>query len=186
VRRRLPAPAALAAGLVVLGVVAGVLAQSAVVGRLLGTSLHDVSWEARRQVARLTLDLWLRFPLLGSGLGTFRDAFTRLEPAELAGDAWHHAHQDYLELAATGGLVAVALLAVGLVTLVRRLWRVLGSGYRSEDRAAALAALGALAAAAVHEAFDFGLLLPANAFVLVAVCGAAAGARVRERSAPSS
>ena len=176
-RRWGAAPAGLAAVLVGLGIVVGVVSQSAF-ARLLGTSLQEVAWGTRVVVARRTLGLWADYPLTGSGLGSFRDAFTTVEPPGLGGSAFLHAHQDYLELAATGGLLALLLAAVGLVALVRRLRRVQVSGYRTEDRAAALAALGALAAVAVHEAFDFGLTLPANAFVLTAVCGAAAGARV--------
>jgi len=179
-RRWKTAPAGLAAMLVGLGIVAAVGAQQGF-SRLFGTSLADVSWGARTTVSRLSLELWARFPLSGSGLGSFADAFTALEPADLAGDTWRHAHNGYVELAATGGLLALVAAGIGLVALVRRLQRVLLKGRRSEDRAAALAALGALASVAVHEAFDFGLTLPANAFVLVAVCGAAAGARTLHR-----
>ncbi len=179
-RRWKTAPAGLAAALVGLGIVAAIGAQQGF-SRVAGTSLADVALSARMAVARLSLELWVRFPLTGSGLGTFADAFTAVAPAEVAGSTWRHAHNAYAELAATGGLLALIAAAVGLVALVRRLQRVLLKGRRSEDRAAALAALGALASVAVHEAFDFGLTLPANAFALVAVCGAAAGARTLHR-----
>ena len=49
----------------------------------------------------------------------------------------------------------------------------LRDGERSEDRGAALAALGALAAVAVHSCFDFGLTLPANSVTLAIIVGAA-------------
>lgn len=174
------APAGLAAMLVGLGIVAAVGAQQSF-SRYFGSSLYDASVAARLRVARAGLDLWGRFPVAGSGLGTFADAFKAVEPPGLTGSTWHHAHNAYVELAATGGIFAVLILAVGLVMLLRRLQRVLLKGRRSEDRAAALAALGALASVAVHEAFDFGLALPANAFVLVALCGAAAGAGTLRR-----
>ena len=45
-------------------------------------------------------------------------------------------------------------------------------------RAAVVAALDALVAAAVHELFDFGLTLPANAITLAVLCGAALAAGV--------
>jgi O-antigen ligase len=145
--------------------------------RLLGTSVGDVTTSGRVQVAALTAGLWWRFPVTGSGLGTFEDAFASVEPADLPGSAWNHAHNDYVELAATGGLLGLGLLAAGLAGLLGRLRRVLVAGRRSEDRAAALAACGALAAVAVHEAFDFALVLPAVGLVLAVVCGAAAGTR---------
>ncbi len=144
-------------------------------GRLLATSVYDVAWNARLEVGRLCLKLWSQFPWTGTGLGTFRDAFTAVETADLWTGTWIHAHDDLVELLATTGLVGVLLAAVGLAALVLRLLRVLVRGRRSEDRAAALAALGALAAIAVHELFDFGLTLPANALVLAVLCGSAAG-----------
>lgn len=180
-------------GLVPLGLAAAVLGLALVAGlasgrgfeRLTGTSLGEVTEGARAQVAGLTLGLWWSYPVTGSGLGTFADAFTTVEPAGMPGSAWTHAHNDYLELAATGGLLALALAAAGLLALLSRLRRVLVAGRRSEDRAAALAACGALAAVAVHEAFDFALVLPAVSFALAAVCAAAAGARTLSPRRPS-
>jgi O-antigen ligase len=170
---------------VALGVAAGLAGLAAVVaavgvqvgfGRLLATSAEEVTLGARTRVAAQSLEVWRGYPLTGSGLGTFRDAFPRVQAADQWTGAWHHAHDDWLELLVTGGLVGAALLAAGLVALVRRLLRVLREARHGEQRAAALAALGALAAVGIHEAFDFGLTLPANAFALAVLCGAAAGA----------
>jgi hypothetical protein len=71
------------------------------------------------------------------------------------------------------------LLALGLVSAGRRLLRRLRAAERSEDRAAALAALGALVGVGLHELVDFGLTMPANSFTLAIVVGAALGVRVR-------
>ena len=144
-------------------------------GRLLGSPL-DVTWEARRRTWAATWELFRRFPWTGAGLGSFRDAFPLVQPADLAG-SWRHAHSDPLELLATAGLLGAALAALGLLGLFRRLLGVLRTGRRSEDRAAGLAALGALAALAIHEPLDFGLTLPANALTLAVLVGAAASAR---------
>jgi O-antigen ligase len=145
-------------------------------GRMLTTSVYDVSLGARLDAWRAALGLWRRFPLTGSGLGTFRDAFPLVQPAHLEG-TWWHAHSDLLEVPVTTGLVGTALVAAGLAGLGRRLLRVMRQGSRSEDRAAGLALLGALAGLAVHEALDFGLTMPANAVTLAVLCGAAAAAR---------
>src|SRR6185295_13023513 len=101
-------------------------------------------------------ELWGRFPVTGSGLGTFRDAFPLVQPPDLQG-TWWHPHSDLLEILATAGLVGVALVAVGLAALVRQLEAVLAAGARSEDRAAALAAFGILTSLGLHEVLDFGL-----------------------------
>jgi O-antigen ligase len=150
-------------------------------GRLLGTSAYEVSWNARLNVWQRSLSLWRQFPTTGTGLGTFEHAFPLAQPAELTTLTWTHAHNDYLELLLTGGLVATALLMVGVVLVLRRLWRVFFESVRSETRAAALAALGALISVGFHEVFDFGLVMPANALTLTAVVGAAVGAHIGGR-----
>jgi O-antigen ligase len=166
---------------------AGIAAVAAVgwregLGRLLATTATDVSLGARLREYGVALQLWRRFPLTGTGLGTFRDAFPLVQPPDLQG-TWWHPHGDFLEVLVTAGLAGAALVAVGLWGLTARLAAVLRDGGRSEDRAAALAALGALVSLALHEGMDFGLSMPGNAVTLAALFGAAAAARARERSA---
>ncbi len=170
-----------------LAALAGLLTVAALgwregLGRILATSAADVSWGARLQEYGADLALWWRFPLTGSGLGTFRDAFPLVQPPDLRG-TWWHPHSDLLEVLVTAGIVGVALAAAGLGGLVRRLAAVLRDGGRSEDRAAALAAFGILVSLALHESLDFGLSMPGNAVTLAVLLGAAAAARTRERSA---
>ena len=151
-------------------------------GRLFATSAADVSWGARLREYGEALALWRRFPVTGTGLGTFRDAFPLVQTADLQG-TWWHPHSDPLEVLVTAGLVGAALLAAGLWGLVARLAAVLRDGGRSEDRAAGLAALGILVSLGVHEGLDFGLTMPGNAVTLAVLLGAAGAARMRERSA---
>lgn len=176
-RRWWRAAAGAAAALAGLGMVAAFGWQQGL-GRLLATSASEVSLSARRATWAATLELWGRFPLLGSGLGTFREAFPLVQPPGLRGN-WWQAHSGPLELLATAGLLGAALALLAAALLLRRLARVMRRGSRSEDRAAALAALGAFAAVAVHEAVDFGLSLPGNFTVLAVLLGAGAAARVR-------
>jgi O-antigen ligase len=163
-----------AAAVLGVGVVAAIGLQEGL-GRLLSTPV-DLTWGARRTAWAATWALFRRFPWTGAGLGAFREAFPLVQPPELAG-TWRHAHNDPLELLATAGLLGTALALPGLLVLGRRLARVLRDGRRSEDRAAGLAALGALGAMAIHELLDFGLTIPANAFTLAVLVGAAASAR---------
>ncbi len=162
------------AGLGVLG--AGLAVVAAVglregLGRALETSWEDVAQGARIQEYAGLLDLWRRFPVLGTGLGSFRDAFPQVQPLHLEG-SWWHAHSDLLEILVTTGLVGVAVLVAGLWPVPIRLFRVLAGRGRSENRAAALAVLGALASVVVHEAVDFGLAMPGNAILLAILVGA--------------
>ncbi len=150
-------------------------------GRWLATSAYEVTWSSRLVVYRASLELWAMFPFTGTGLGTFRQAFPLVQPAEL-GLTWLHAHSDVIELLVTTGIVGPALAAVGLVALYRRLWTIFQYGRRSEDRAAGLCALGAVTGALVHSMVDFGLTIPANALSLAVVCGLACGAAVESRA----
>ena len=150
-------------------------------GRLAATFWFEVAWGARALVWWESLGLVRRFPLTGSGLGTFESAFPLVQPASLEGMRWAKAHNDFLELMVTGGLVGFAIAAGGTVLLLMALVRKLRSAVRTEDRLALAAALGSLAAVATHEIFDFGLSLSANAFTLITVVAAALGARTEAR-----
>jgi O-antigen ligase len=151
-------------------------------GRFVDTRAGDVSVGARLTEYAAVLRLWRLFPLTGTGLGSFSDAFPMVQPAALQG-TWWHAHSDVLELLATTGLFGLALAALAVVALVRRAFALLSSRGRSEDRAAALTLLGVLGALAVHEMLDFGLTMPANAFTVAVLAGAVLGTEVSARDA---
>ena len=137
-------------------------------------SLFEDNLRSRLLVIGPCVELWQRFPLTGTGLGTFQDAFPLVAPAELARSLWNRAHNDPLELMVTGGCAGLAIGALALVALLLPIWRAMRPGQRAEEKAAVLAALGALVAAAVHELMDFGLVMPANSLALLAIVGSAA------------
>ncbi|MDH3403119.1 MAG: O-antigen ligase family protein [Acidobacteriota bacterium] len=153
-------------------------------GRQLSRPLHEVVASERFAVWGPSFELWRGAPLLGTGLGTFEEAFPRVQPPELQRNRWGRAHNDPLELLVTGGLVGVGLLAWALWILARRLWAVYRSGTLPAARAAALAGLAALAPVTLHEGVDFGLTVPANAVLLtVLLAVGAAGPTAAERGA---
>ena len=131
-----------------------------------------------------TWKLFTRFPWTGVGLGAFRAAFPLVHPVGEEG-TWWHAHNDWLELAATTGVVGLALAGYGLYWLARGLARSWLRGARSEDRAAALAAIGACVAIGLQELLEFGLTQPANSFTLAVVCGAALAVPLAPDAPPS-
>jgi O-antigen ligase len=153
-------------------------------GRLADTTGYELIRNDRWIAYAATLELWSRFPIFGTGLGSFRDAFPMVQPEGLH-EVWRHAHSDWLELLATTGVVGLGL-ALGAVLLVARRFGVqLTNDRRSEDRAGAIAGIGMLSMAAVHSLLDFSLTMPADAFILAVALGCAAGApapRMREPS----
>jgi len=93
------------------------------------------------------------------------------------------AHNDYLELLASGGLIGAALGTWFIVALFKLAWERLHTtdSYR---RATCLGALAGLFGAAVHSLFDYGLHITINAFVFtVLIAMAVVNGRV-EKGAP--
>ncbi|HEV2834614.1 MAG TPA: O-antigen ligase family protein [Pyrinomonadaceae bacterium] len=132
----------------------------------LTTNLNDSSDGAsRNEIWRATLKMFVAHPILGVGLGAYwigitayHDASGVLIPQE--------AHNDYLELLASGGVIAFALGAwfvFSVIDLARKsLWS--GTGF---VRAARFGAVLGIAGVAVHSLVDFGLHLMSNAVVLL-------------------
>jgi O-antigen ligase len=120
---------------------------------------------SRTEIWRATLKLFGAHPLLGVGLGAYwigitahHDASGVLVPQE--------AHNDYLELLASGGLIGFGSGIWFIVSVVRLLKKNLWSntGFVS---AARLGAVLGIAGVAVHSLLDFGLHLLSNAVVFL-------------------
>jgi hypothetical protein len=104
--------------------------------------------------------------VVGSGFGAFGDALPRFKTA--AGDLRiEHAENDWLELAAEGGLAGAVLVGNLVVLLVGMAFR--GSQDESHRLAGGLrdGALAGVLALFVHSAFDFNLHIPSNALLFV-------------------
>jgi O-antigen ligase len=117
-------------------------------------------WAATWQVIKAN-------PVAGVGFGGFEPAVTEFYDAS---GNWtlQQAHNDYLELLASGGVIA-ALIAIWFVfALVRAARRQLhaASAFR---RAACRGALVGLCGVALHSLVDFGLHITVNALVCVAL-----------------
>jgi O-antigen ligase len=117
----------------------------------------------RNQMWKATWQMFLAHPITGVGMGgywaaipTYHDASGTLTPQE--------AHNDYLELLASGGLVGMAIGVWFTVLLLRRIRANLQSHDRFRRVAAYAASIG-IAGVAVHNLFDFGLHLTVNALV---------------------
>ncbi len=185
--------AAAAAGLLVMGVMAlaGRVRSRVVVGLAagLGAFVGYMAWlgadglldrlailarepfgDLRWEIWRSTLRIAAEAPVLGTGLGTFADAIIAHRPAGLT-DAFYvdFAHNDYLQLLAEGGVLALLILgwaAVGWLVFVVGRWR------DRQDvfvRGLVMGGVGAVATVAFHSAVDFGLHMPGNALLVVAV-----------------
>lgn len=92
---------------------------------------EDYVGELRFVHAPLVLSMARMFFPFGTGFGSFDPVFRGFEPDDTLGPTFfNHAHNDYLELALTGGLPAMLIAAVFLIWWVRRslaAWRVKSS-----------------------------------------------------------
>jgi putative inorganic carbon (HCO3(-)) transporter len=118
---------------------------------------------SRKDIWRVTLRMFAANPVVGVGMGAywtafpkFHDASGRMTPQE--------AHNDYLELLASGGLIAAALAVWLAVVVFRRTKENVFSSNRFRRAICFGAAIG-IAGVAIHSMFDFGLHLIINALV---------------------
>jgi O-antigen ligase len=169
---------ALLAALMLAAIVAGASALT----RFLAADPLDAGSEPRFEIWRISLEAWKQFPVFGSGLGTFGEAFRRAQPRGLNG-VIEYAHSDPLQLLVTGGAVGAALALVAVVSfawLLLRLWR---SQRHREESAVALGALGALLTLGLHGMVDYNMSIPAVAASLAVVLGLGWTAGVADTSA---
>jgi O-antigen ligase len=118
---------------------------------------------SRQEIWQLTLRMFAAHPTLGIGMGAywvavpaFHDASGVMLPQE--------AHNDYLELLASGGLLGLALGLWFVLVIIRRTQQNLCSA-NPFLRAACFGATIGIVGVAVHSLFDFGLHMIVNALV---------------------
>jgi O-antigen ligase len=120
---------------------------------------------SRNEIWRASFKMFAANPILGVGLGgywigitSYHDASGLMTPQE--------AHNDYLELLASSGLIGLAIgiwFVVVLIRLVRKNFSE-ATGYM---RAARLGAVLGIAGIATHSLVDFGLHVLVNALVFI-------------------
>ena len=139
---------------------------------------------SRKDIWRVTMKMFAANPIAGVGMGgywtavpKYHDASGRMTPQE--------AHNDYLEVLASGGLVAAALVVWFAVVVFRRTKENVLSSNRFRRAICFGAAIG-IAGVAIHSIFDFGLHVIINAFVFTTLLAIATSKTQWTRRAPES
>ena len=140
--------------------------------RFLSPTQEYETLHGRVPVWRAAMAMTRDTSLLGTGFGTFEDAFRLYQPPDIR-LRFDHAHNDWLQAWVEGGPLAVLLLA-GL------LWVLLfgddGMSPLSLDSVRATAGAGCgLLAVSFHSLFDFPLKIPAVAVLAAVYAGILAG-----------
>ncbi|MQA30973.1 MAG: hypothetical protein GEU82_14260 [Luteitalea sp.] len=156
-------------GLLALAVAAWVGVDT-IVGRFAETDWNGLNnrWGAWTDAARIAST----FPLTGTGLNTYGVATLFFQQHDLA-HYYSAAHNDYLQLAAEGGL----LLVVPAVLAVAALGTVVWKRFREETSTSGywirVGAVTGVAAVALQETVEFSLQMPGNAVLFAILCGIA-------------
>jgi O-antigen ligase len=129
------------------------------------------STHVRTALWRDTLGVVRDFPLAGAGAGTFETVFPAYRHHLRDQATYSHAHQDYLQLAAEGGLVAVLLALLAAVRFGGVLRTALARA-TGRPRLALAALTGGLAAVLLHATLDFPLHIPGLTWLLLLLAAA--------------
>ncbi len=119
----------------------------------------------RRDIWRATWSMFKAHPIAGAGLGGFWAEVPAFHNASGASTP-QQAHNDYLELLASGGILGAALLIWFAVALIREARQSVGIS-KGFQRAVSLGAIIGLVGVGVHSIVDFGLHITINALVFV-------------------
>lgn len=133
-----------------------------------GVDVSEIHEGARRRdIWRATWLMFKTHPTAGAGLGGFwaevpvyHSASGVLTPEQ--------AHNDYLELLASGGLVGAVLFVWFVVILIRQAWQRVNDS-EGFQRAVVLGTIISVVGVGVHSIVDFGLHITVNALVFVAL-----------------
>ena len=186
-RRRRGMKRILAAILAIAVMISVQFALLGILQRLEVDPLADGRWK----YATVTLAASADYAPLGSGLGTFQQAYQPYEAKDTPGRyVINHAHDDYLELWLEGGVPALILMSLGLAAWARRGWQLLQRSEESGSEAALAIMLTRVAwlsatLALLHSALDFSLRTTASMAVF-SVLAAIAYSDSRLRSSDST
>ena len=145
------------------------------VGEEMTSGATDATRSGRKDIWAATWRTFAAHPLAGVGFGGYWVAVSGQHEGS-GGLVPQQAHNDYLEVLASGGVVGAVMVFAFLLLLVRQSSARLRAGSPFE-RAAALGALTGLCGVCVHSLVEFGLHVPSNAFAALALAAVAAAER---------
>lgn len=175
-RAPLLAVVAIAAG---LGFVAFATGNASML-RLLQSDAREINGGVRVMIWGGSIAAWRLFPNFGDGLGAFKEAFRRVQPAGVP-ELVEQAHNDFLQLLVTGGWIGGLLGAIVFGSVFVILYRGWTNQRHREESTFVLAAFGALLSLTLHGLVEFNMSLPATAATLAVMTGAGVAA-ARHRS----
>lgn len=167
----------------IVGAGAIVISSPSTLYRFLSVDPTDPDSDARTYYWQTSIPAIEKYPLVGSGLGTFRESYRRVQPVDERGGYISHAHNDPLELLVTGGAVGFLL---GLAGFLSTVWILTRAWWREAHRDQSVWILGGVAgvvAVTLHSLIEFPFTIPAIPAVLAILLGASWSAGRRHSAA---
>jgi O-antigen ligase len=157
---------ALAAGCVLLVALTIWLGRGTALNRLLASAPGE---ELRFQIIPTLVSMSRLYFPLGAGLGSFERVYQIHEPSELLIVTYaNHAHNDWLELAMTGGLPALLMLLAGILAFIAKARELLGPRIKpSAELRFARLGLAVILLSALASLADYPLRVPSLACLFV-------------------
>ena len=128
--------------------------------------------QGRILVWKDTLKMFKDFPILGTGLGTYPYSFP-IYKTFATQSIFTHAHNDYLEFLAEGGLAITIPFLWTMATALK--WSLDSSSLITRGAATGMVAM------LIHSFFDFNFHIPANAYIFFTLMAISWLARRQER-----
>lgn len=128
----------------------------------------SLSQETRDEVNVYGLELIKKYPLIGTGAGSFYAVFSMVKGDEIK-LFYDHAHNDYLQFSIEYGLPVTLLLAALVLASLRQTIYTLRNRKNNLMKGTAFGCMMAIIGMLIHITVDFNLQAPANAvyFVLI-------------------
>ncbi|MBC8439152.1 MAG: O-antigen ligase family protein [Deltaproteobacteria bacterium] len=145
---------------------------------------QGIIYETRLDFWKDTKDIISHYKVTGSGIGTYSHIYP-LHRSVISDLFLTHAHNDYLELLATGGLIAFLLAASFLITLFFKTYMVFSKRRDAFSIYLYMGSITALVSILLHSFTDFNMHIGANGlwfFFVAGIAVSAANTGIREQS----
>ena len=130
------------------------------------------SVNGRTMVWKDAIEVVRRYPIAGTGLNTYSVAMIFYQRFNKP-TRYSQAHNDYLQLAAEGGLLLTVPAAIAIVVFVRVVRRRFAQETSASTYWIRRGAVVGLLAIALQEIVEFSLQMPGNAFLFAVLCAIA-------------
>jgi O-antigen ligase len=130
-----------------------------------------------------SVQLVSKYPLQGTGLGTFPWSFTRMRPPGL-NLRWREAHNDYLQVVTEMGLPVLIPIVWGLYLVFKtglQTFKQTNSRFRA---GLTLGALGGIVAILIHSLGDFNIQITSNGILFSVLIGLVMGSATSKTIEP--